>query len=178
MGGFDFVKKIPLKSMVVCAMLTAVAVVLDRFVPALFTDTYKITFTFVPVVVAAILYGPWGGAAVWGLADLIGAILFPRGVYFPGFTVTSALKGALFGWFLHKKGAKFFPHVVVPTLVNNFVIGLAIDTLWIAILYSSKTYWGYFVGRIPQFAAITAMNLILIPLLEKFCGTLNRHVKL
>ncbi len=73
-------KKIPLRETVVCAMLTAVAVVLDRFVPALFTDTYKITFTFVPVVAAAILYGPAGGAAVWGLAGRIGALLVPRGV--------------------------------------------------------------------------------------------------
>ena len=111
------------------------------------------TWVIRPGLAAAVM-----GAAVWGLADLIGAILFPRGVYFPGFTVTSALKGALFGWFLHKKDARFFPHAVVPTLVNNFVIGLAVDTLWIAILYSSKTYWGYFVGRIPQFAAITALS--------------------
>ncbi len=171
-------KRIPLRPMVVCAMLTALAVVLDRFVPALFTDTYKITFTFVPVVTAAVLYGPAGGAAVWGLADLIGAVLFPRGVYFPGFTVTSAVKGALYGWYLHREGARFFPHVVIPTAVNNFVIGLAIDTLWIAILYSSKTYWGYFVGRIPQFVAITAMNLVLIPLIMKFCRELKKQVKL
>ena len=171
-------KKIPLRAMVVCAMLTAVAVVLDRFVPALFTDTCKITFTFVPVVTAAVLYGPAGGAAVWGLADLIGAVLFPRGVYFPGFTVTAALKGALFGWFLHRERVRFFPHVVIPTAVNNFVIGLAVDTLWIAILYSSKTYWGYFVGRIPQFIALTVMNLGLIPLIVKFCATLKKRVKL
>ena len=124
------------------------------------------------------LYGPAGGAAVWGAADLIGALLFPRGVYFPGFTVTSALKGALFGWFLSKKNAKFFPHVVIPTAVNNIVIGLTIDTLWIAILYSSKTYWGYFVSRIPQFAALIVMNLVLIPALMKLCGTLKKHVRL
>ena len=171
-------KKIPLRPLVTCAMLTAVGVVLDRFVPALFTDTYKITFTFVPAVVAAVLYGPAGGAAVWGLTDLIGALLFPRGVYFPGFTVTAALKGALYGWFLTRENVKFFPHVTVPTLINNFVVGLGLDTLWIALLYSGKTYWGYFAGRIPQFAVITVMNLALIPLLLKLCGALRKHVKL
>ncbi|MBQ2546799.1 MAG: folate family ECF transporter S component [Clostridia bacterium] len=171
-------KRIPLRAMVVCAMLTAAAVVLDRFVPVVFTDSLKVTLTFVPVLVAAILYGPAGGAVVWGLADLIGALLFPRGVYFPGFTVTSALKGALFGWFLAQKGAKFFPHAVIPTAVNNLVIGLFLDTLWIAILYSSKTYWGYFVTRIPQFLVIAAMNLVFIPLLWKLCGSLKKHVKL
>ncbi len=170
-------KKLPLRAMVICAMLTAVAVVLDRFVPVVFTDSLKVTLTFVPVLVAAILYGPAGGAVVWGLADLIGAILFPRGVYFPGFTITSALKGALFGWFLTRDGAKFFPHAVIPTAVNNFVIGLLIDTLWIAILYSSTTYSAYFLPRIPQFIVIAAMNLVFIPLLWKLCGTLKKHVK-
>ena len=159
-------------------MLTAGAVVLDRFVPVVFTDSLKVTLTFVPVLVAAILYGPAGGAVVWGLADLIGAILFPRGVYFPGFTITSALKGALFGWVLARDGAKFFPHAVIPTAVNNFVIGLLIDTLWIAILYSSKTYWAYFLSRIPQFIVIAALNLVFIPLLWKLCGTLKKHVNL
>jgi ECF transporter S component (folate family) len=171
-------KKIPLRAMVVCAMLTAVAVVLDRFVPVVFTDSLKVTLTFIPVLVAAILYGPAGGAAVWGLADLIGALLFPRGVYFPGFTVTAALKGALFGWFLHREGAKFFPHAVIPTAVNNFVLGLLVDTLWIALLYSSKTYWGYFLTRIPQFLVLAVMNLIFIPLLEKLCKILKKRVKL
>ena len=49
-------KRIPLRAMVVCAMLTAAAVVLDRFVPVVFTDSLKVTLTFVPVLVAAILY--------------------------------------------------------------------------------------------------------------------------
>ena len=170
-------KKIPLRPMVVCAMLTALAVVLDRFVPIVFTDSLKVTLTFVPVLVAAILYGPVGGAVTWGLADLIGAILFPRGVYFPGFTITSALKGALFGWFLHRDNAKFFPHAVVPTLINNLVIGLCIDTLWIAILYSSKTYWGYFIGRIPQFLVISVMNLVFIPILQQVCKRIKKQIK-
>ena len=63
-------------------------------------------------------------------------------------------------------------------LVPQIIIGLAVDTLWIAILYSTKTYWGYFTGRIPQFVAITVMNLALIPLIMKFCATLKKRVKL
>ena len=170
-------KKFPLRAMVVCAMLTATAVVLDRFVPVVFTDSLKITLTFIPVLVAAILYGPAGGAIVWGLADLLGALLFPRGVYFPGFTVTAALKGALFGWYLSRPQAKFFPHAVIPTAVGNIVFGLIVDTLWISLLYSSKTYWAYFLSRIPQTVVLCAMNLVFIPLLWNLCAELKKHVK-
>ena len=171
-------KKIPLRAMVICAMLTALAVALDRFVPIVFTDSLKVTLTFVPVLVAAILYGPAGGAAVWGLADLIGALLFPHGVYFPGFTVTAALKGALFGLFLAKKGARFFPHAVLPSLISNFILSLCVDTLWISILYGSKTYWAYFLSRIPQSAVLCALNLVFIPILWKLCGRLKKTVRL
>ena len=67
---------------------------------------------------------------------------------------------------------------MIPTAVNNFVLGLLVDTLWIALLYSSKTYWGYFLTRIPQFLVLAVMNLIFIPLLGKLCKILKKHVKL
>ncbi|MBQ3956814.1 MAG: folate family ECF transporter S component [Clostridia bacterium] len=181
-------KLFPLRTAVTLAMLTALAVVLDRFVPVVFTDSIKVTLTFVPAVIAAILYGPAGGATVWGLADLIGAILFPRGAYFPGFTVTAALKGACFGWFLYRldpiKGffywldPKYLLHVLPSSFIVNFVIGLAVDTLWISIISGSKTYWGFFVSRIPAFAALFIMNLVLIPVLQRLCGILRKHVRL
>ena len=162
-------KLFPLRTAVTLAMLTALAVVLDRFVPVVFTDSIKVTLTFVPAVIAAIMYGPAGGATVWGLADLIGAILFPRG---------AALKGACFGWFLYRKDPKFLLHILPSSFIANFVIGLAVDTLWISIISGSKTYWGFFVSRIPAFAALFNMNLVLIPVLQRLCGILRKHVRL
>ncbi len=52
-----------------------------------------------PVFIAAYLYGPIGGAVVGGIADFIGAILFPIGAYFPGFTLTCVITGAVYGLF-------------------------------------------------------------------------------
>ena len=166
-----------LRAAVTAAMLTALAVVLDRFVPIVFTDSIKVTLTFVPVVIAAMLYGPAGGAVVWGLADLIGAILFPRGAYFPGFTVTAALKGAVFGWFLAKREVKILPHALPSSFINNFLIGLAIDTVWITVLAGKNTYWGYFLVRIPQSAVLFVMNLVLIPILARLCALVKKHVR-
>lgn len=168
-------KKPFLAQMIRTAMLIALAVVLDRFVPVMFTEAVKVTLTFVPVVIAASLYGPAGGAAVWGFSDLLGAILFPRGPYFPGFTATAALKGVIFGLALGGKKPKFFPHVLLSTLLANLAIGLALDTLWIAVLYGRETYWGYFITRIPQFAALTALQLCLIPLLTRLCERLKKQ---
>ena len=46
-------KLFPLRTAVTLAMLTALAVVLDRFVPVVFTDSIRVTLTFVPAVIAA-----------------------------------------------------------------------------------------------------------------------------
>ena len=170
-------KTFTLRKLIVCAMLAALAIILDRFVPITFTESLKVTLTFVPVVVAASFYGPVEGAVVWGIADLLGALMFPRGAYFPGFTVTSAIKGALFGIFLHTLREKMHvvPRVTIPTVINNFIIGLVIDTFWISILYDSNSYLGYFVSRIPQFIIISVMNVVIIMILEKILPSIKKY---
>ena len=54
-------KKLDLKAMVTCAALIAAAIVLSRFL-SINAWNLKIGFTFVPVFIAAYLYGPIGGA--------------------------------------------------------------------------------------------------------------------
>ena len=154
------------------ALLIALYFVLDRI--SLFTipvSFLKISFAFIPVIVAAMLFGPVGGALVNGLGDLIGALVLPFGPYHPGFTICGALIGACFGFFLHMDSKTFknnenprvWPNVIVP-VVFGVLVGMFLNTLWVAQLYSSKTYWGYFVPRAVQEVVIGALKLILTPL--------------
>ena len=84
------------------AMLSAMQVVLSRFLSTQ-TPVVKIGFGFVPVMFAGALYGAGGGALAGALSDVVGALLFPSGSYFPGYTLTAALSGGggvLLGWLL------------------------------------------------------------------------------
>ena len=130
---------------------------------------------FVPVAMTAIVYGPAAGAVVGGLADLIGALLFPFGPYHPGFTVVGALMGAVYGWFLYDKEARFFPHIAAPSVLNNVVLGLYVNTLWVSQLYGSRTYWGWFVYRLPQYAILVPVNLILLPVLLQLAKQIKKY---
>ena len=47
-----------------------------------------------------------GGGHYRCLGDLIGALLFPVGAYFPGFTLSSFLDGAIYGWCFRKGTGK------------------------------------------------------------------------
>ena len=86
----------------VSALLIAADVVLTRLL-AINTPVMKISLGFAAVALSALLYGPWWAAVTAALGDLLGALLFPTGAYFPGFTLTAALTGVIFGLCLYQK---------------------------------------------------------------------------
>lgn len=143
--------------MVVIALLTAVQIVLSRFLSIPLWNI-KIGFGFLPIMLAGILYGPLAGALVGGLSDFIGAILFPIGPYFPGFTLTAAISGAMFGWVLHKRQS--FGRVCGVVLFNQLVLGLLINSFWISVLYGSS-YTGLLLSRLVQYAILVPVEVII-----------------
>lgn len=172
-----------LRKLVVLAMLVAMTVVLERFL-SIKTAGWKIGFAFVPPVVAAILYGPIESGIVYALADFIGAILFPFGTYHPGFTIVAFLMGFVFGIFLNKrpfaflksgfewKKIRLFPNIILPVIINSIALGLLVNTIWVSQLYGSKTYGGWFMYRLPEYAILVPVELLLIPVLIKLCDLL------
>lgn len=171
-------KKNPVRFITYLALLVALEIVLNRFL-SINTAGWKIGFAFVPIVVAGALFGPVPAAIVNGLADFLGAMLFPIGPYHPGFTICAACTGAVFGWFLYSKkeeGVSFLPNVVLPVIINNVLFGLLINTCWVAMLYGSKTYIGWFLYRLPEYAIAIPVQLILIPVLLKLCKELRKII--
>ena len=79
------------KNLALIALLIALNVVLSRFL-SFNVWNLKIGFTFVSLIFAAYFTGPVGAAIVGGAGDLIGALMFPIGAYFPGFTLTAVLE--------------------------------------------------------------------------------------
>jgi ECF transporter S component (folate family) len=170
------IKRISVRTITYLALLAALEIVLNRFC-SINTMGLKIGFSFVPIVVAASLFGPVHAAAVYALADFLGAILFPIGPYHPGFTVCAALMGFVWGIFLHtKEGHAGFLRILVPSLINNLVIGLLVNTAWVAMLYGSKTYAGWFLYRLSEYAVLVPLNLVITPVLLRLCRDLRKFV--
>lgn len=122
------------KTLTILGLLVAVEIVLSRFL-SISAWNIKIGFSFVPIALAAILYGPLAGGLVAAVGDFLGAVLFPIGPYFPGFTFTAFLTGMVFGLFLHKK--QNLRNIAGAVLVNQLIMSLLLNTLWISILYGS-----------------------------------------
>ena len=165
-----------LKFICFSAILIAIEIVLNRFL-SINTLGLKIGFSFVPIVIAAILFGPVKAGVIYGISDLLGAILFPIGPYFPGFTVCAFLMGMVYGVFLYKKEkVGFFKNILPPVIINYIVLGLLVNTLWVSILYGSKTYWGWFIYRLPEYAVLVPVSAILIPAILKLTKELKKIV--
>lgn len=111
------------------AMLSAMQVVLSRFL-SIQTPVVKIGFGFVPVMFAGALYGAGGGALAGALSDVVGALLFPSGSYFPGYTLTAALSGAVYGWML--RGRHGIARILLAYLITTLSVTLGLNTFWIA----------------------------------------------
>lgn len=165
-------KKLNTKLVVTVGLLVAVHIVLSRFL-SINAWNIKIGFAFVPVFLAAWLYGPVPAALVGGLGDFLGAVLFPIGPYFPGFTLSCALTGIIFGLLLHKE--QTLPRIVGAVVLNQFGVSLLLTTLWISILYGSP-YEALLLTRILQAALLAAVELTTITALNRSTVAIRRQL--
>ena len=122
------------KTLVYMGVFIALHVVLSRFL-SISTWNLKIGFAFVPLMLCALLLGPVQACIVGALSDFLGAILFPIGPYFPGFTLTVALTGLMYGLVFHKKQS--LVRSLIAALLNQGIIGLLFTTYFISVLYGT-----------------------------------------
>ena len=156
-------KKINIRLVAALGILVAIHIVLSRFC-SINTWNLKIGFAFVPVFAAAYFFGPLPAAIVGGLGDFLGAILFPIGPYFPGFTLNCALTGIIFGLLLHRRPT--VPRVIAATILNQFVLSLFGTTLWLSIL-NGAAYWPLLATRIPQAIILSVLEVAVMLALSK-----------
>jgi ECF transporter S component (folate family) len=90
------------KKIILSALMLAILLVFSRFI-SIKTPILVISLSFLPIMISAILLGPKYSCIIALLGDLIGALLFPFGSYFVGFTIEQALVGLIYGLFLYKK---------------------------------------------------------------------------
>lgn len=145
------------RALTALAMLTALQIVLSRFF-SFQTWNIKVGFAFVPVMFAGALGGVWGGAIVGGLSDFLGAMLFPSGAYFPGYTATALLSGAIYGALFYEKHG--IARIVMAYVITGLLVTVALNTFNIAFQYGyllveaqGRTFanvWTKFLAMLPD----------------------------
>lgn len=129
-----YIRPLNAKTLTLMAMLTALSVILTRFLSINLGQYIRIGFGFVPNAIAGMLLGPVYAMMVAGVADVLGAVLFPSGAYFFGFTFTAMAGGAIYGFLFYQKTWSF-SRILICKLLIMTVCNLLLNTLWLDILY-------------------------------------------
>ena len=175
------VLKFSVYDVVFCALMLAMQIVLSRFL-SIQTPFVKFGFAFIPISIVAMLYGMPASIPVCALSDLIGALLFPTGPYFPGFTLTAALMGVSFGFFLKDLPAvgkgKALCRIAAAIFINQFILSLFLNSYWITFT-ASKGFSFFIVTRFTSsctdFVVQTAVIYLLYRL--RIVSTLQKYRK-
>lgn len=149
-----------IKKIIIIGMLIACQVITGRLL-TISTLFVKIGFTFLPIAISAILYGPvWAGIGA-AMGDIIISMLLPYG-YFPGFTVSAFITGAIYGLFLHRKPANIWK-IACCVLIINIAVSVFLQTYWLYLL-TGQGYLAVLPTRIMQNAIMTPIQILGIRL--------------
>lgn len=163
-------QNITTQRLVMLSLMVSLNVILSRFL-SISTQEIKIGFSFIPVAIAAITLGPIYGGIVGGLGDLVGALLFPIGAYFPGFTLCAFLTGWIYGMILHKQQSN--KRIIIAVVVSEVICSLLINTLWLTILYGMP-YGATLMVRSVQSSIMTIVEIVVIGALVKYVPFMKR----
>ena len=132
---FRVKREFMLDRLVITAMMIALEVVFSRLL-SIQTPLVRIGLGFLPMSVVAVLYGPVFAGAAWGISDIFGAMLFPVGPYFYGFTVSAVLNGVIYGLLLHANHTRIW-RFIAAVFAASAVVSIGLDTLWLTMIFES-----------------------------------------
>ena len=155
--------------LIIIGILTALHIILSRFL-SINAWNIKLGLAFLATLMGAYLYGPIGGTLVGGLGDLMGALLFPIGAYFPGFTLNCAMTGVVMGLLLYR--SRSFQRIFIAVMIDQLVISLWITSLWISVLYGSP-YRPVVISRLPQITLMLVIETIVSTLVLRTMDQIN-----
>ena len=151
------------KKIILSALLLATTIVLSRFL-SINTSLFSIGFSFVPMVLAGIWLGPKYAAIISGLSDVIGALLFPFGAFFIGYTISAIAKGLIYGLVLYKNGEELTNKWLIIKLVISctlvvVLVQFLMNSLWIY-MTTDKAFMAILTARVTAEAIMIPVQIV------------------
>ncbi len=148
------VKGVCVKTVAVLGMFGAVSVILGALTIAI-GDYIKIGFSTISGQFVYYLFGPVVGGLFGGALDILKYLVKPTGPFFPGWTVSAALAGVLYGCFLYKRPLRLW-RVLAAEFAVSLICNVLLGTIWLDMMYGNG-----FLALLPMRAL---KNLIMWPI--------------
>ena len=154
-----------LQRLTISAMLLAISVILGLFKIPL-SQVSEIRLQFLPVAMDGMLFGPLYGGIVGALSDILSYIVRPTGPFFPGFTISAAVQGVIYGLFLRRSSG--MGRIIIAQAVDSIIVSLILVPVWLMMLYGNA-FIPLFIARLPKVLIMFPINTILLAAVLKPC---------
>ena len=170
------------RNLVMMAALIAMQIILARFLSIQVSDTLRISFESIPVILAGMWLGPIPGAIVAVVADFLGTILSGYGTWFPPLVLGPLSVGILSGLstkYLFRSPLaetrdtwKVAAIVIVVGILNSFVFGLVCSTLYSILVAGNTTafpvlLWTNLLQRLATKPLTIAVNAVAVTIVNR-----------
>ena len=170
------------QNLVMMAALIAMQIILARFLSIQASDTLRISFESIPVILAGMWLGPIPGAIVAVIADFLGTILSGYGTWFPPLVLGPLSVGILSGvstkYIFRSPLAenrdlwKVLVTVITVGILNSFVFGLIGSTLYSILIMGNTTalpvlLWTNLIQRLTTKPLTIAVNAVVVTIVNR-----------
>lgn len=167
------------KKIILAGILLAVLIVFDRFI-AIKTLYLQVSLSFLPIMISAIILGPKYSTIIAALGDLIGALLWPFGAYFVGFTIVDAIVGLIYGLLLYNRtegeffeGKKLLIRLAISSALVLWVVELPCMSFMLSLLYGNA-FLVVLSGRLVTKLVMFPIQIAIIFFLSKYIKNLSK----
>lgn len=153
-----------LKSLTVSAMMVALYVVVSMLnIPI--TNLIQIRFTFIPLALSGMMFGPVVAMFVGGLGDILGYLIHPTGGALNlGITLCAILTGHVYGLVFYRRMNGIIANivkVVTAALMVEGIISMFLKTYILHTMYGG-TYFANLVSRIPVVTIMLCIQIVVL----------------
>ncbi len=157
------------QTLATAAMLTAITAILGFFTIVI-GDFIKIQFSFLPMGIAGMMFGPVVSGILGGISDIICFIIKPTGTFFPGFTFNAIISGLIYGIFLYKKPISL-KRIFSAKLLITLIVELCLTTTWLNILYG-QGFLAILPMRIVKCAVMLPIDTVMLYVVTSRLGSI------
>ena len=133
--------KINTRKLVFLSLLTALGIVLTRFLslrlPLFGVEGIRIGIGSLPMIFAFMVFGPVAGGLVGAVTDVVGFWISPMGAYMPHFTLTAFLTGFIPGFVMIYifKNVRNFKTLLISIAIGQIITSIILVPYFIHILF-------------------------------------------
>ena len=166
MSGIPSRPRWSVRSIAICALLTALSVILARLLIPMPNESTRFSIEAVPIFIAGMLFGPLPGAFTGFAADFIGCLFSPYG-YNPIFCVPPILYGFCAGLMRPWLTKKVSPVRIAVGFLPAIVLGsILYQSGALALIYGGEAKTAFFLTKLAtrsvQFVVTGALDVLLV----------------